>query len=525
MKQIEKYILEDKQKGIPDEKIGEKYNVSLKFIEKVILRSKGVSVSNFKDRTSIKTLHPKEFREETTTVWSFKNRGSWATHNGKYRGNWSPYIPRNVILKYSNPGDTVLDCFCGAGTTLVEAKLLGRKAIGIDINQKATELAKQNLNFKLHTNQLELINQKEHEYEPEVIVGDARNLSFIDDNSIDLICTHPPYANAIQYTLDSEGDLSLLDIDDFLKEIEKVAKENYRVLKSGKKCAILIGDIRRKKYVIPLGFKLIQIYLNSGFKLKELIIKRQHNCKTTSIWVQKSIQHNFLLLSHEYLAVFEKPNKFVEETSVEKTEDIITEVYENSIREEAQGSVNTNKPIEITTFWQFKENPEENKKINLIKRYSDGKNYSEVCVLFERPRIIVKRNVFGKGNTFVIIKLQIVSEVTRQVFRAVVNYLISMLKQETNRLGNKSIIVVDVKDYRIEGYIESIGVEILNSIEGLKIKEIIILEDSQTESPSNEDDSKNLKITHRYALVMEVLKRGFYRSSKQFTTISNHHIE
>ena len=40
--------------------------------------------------------------------------------------NWSPYIPRNILLRYSKEGDLVLDQFAGGGTTLVEAKLLNR---------------------------------------------------------------------------------------------------------------------------------------------------------------------------------------------------------------------------------------------------------------------------------------------------------------------------------------------------------------------------------------------------------------
>ena len=42
---------------------------------------------------------PKNFKLESTTIWSFKSRGNWATHNGQYRGNWSPYIPRNLDRK------------------------------------------------------------------------------------------------------------------------------------------------------------------------------------------------------------------------------------------------------------------------------------------------------------------------------------------------------------------------------------------------------------------------------------------
>src|SRR5436853_7634912 len=43
----------------------------------------------------IKTFSPPtDYKAEEFTVWSFPNRGDWATHSGKYRGNWSPYISR-----------------------------------------------------------------------------------------------------------------------------------------------------------------------------------------------------------------------------------------------------------------------------------------------------------------------------------------------------------------------------------------------------------------------------------------------
>jgi hypothetical protein len=79
-------------------------------------------------------IRPATFTSETTTVWSFPNRGDRSTHVGNYRGNWSPYIPRNFILRYTQPGELVLDQMMGSGTTLVECKLLGRRAVGEDIN-------------------------------------------------------------------------------------------------------------------------------------------------------------------------------------------------------------------------------------------------------------------------------------------------------------------------------------------------------------------------------------------------------
>ena len=153
-------------------------------------------------------LQPEQFELQTNTVWAFPNRGKWATHDAKYRGNWSPYIPRNVILRYSNEGDVVLDQFVGGGTTAVEAKLTHRNFIGIDINPKAIELSKYKCNFAFETACTTTIK-----------LGDARRLDLLDE-SIDLICTHPPYADIIQYSENIDGDLSHLDMKSFLPESE-----------------------------------------------------------------------------------------------------------------------------------------------------------------------------------------------------------------------------------------------------------------------------------------------------------------
>lgn len=240
------------------------------------------------------SIQPENFELETNTVWAFPDRGKWATHDAKYRGNWSPYIPRNVILRYSQEGDTVLDPFVGGGTTAVEAKLTNRNFIGFDINPAAIEITRKKCVFDFETTASTRIE-----------VADARNLP-IEDDSIDLICAHPPYANIIQYSEDVDGDLSLLKMKDFLFEIGKVAQECHRVLKKDKFCAVLMGDMRKKGMVQPLAFETMRIFELAGFKTKEIIIKEQHNCKATGYWKTNSIKFNFLLLAHEYLFVFKK---------------------------------------------------------------------------------------------------------------------------------------------------------------------------------------------------------------------------
>lgn len=109
----------------------------------------------------------------------------------------------------------------------------------------------------------------------------------------DLICTHPPYADIIQYSDNIEEDLSRLKVKDFLEEMKKVVAESYRVLKSGKFCAVLMGDTRKKGHMIPMAFDVMKIFQDTGLVLKELIIKEQHNCKATGYWKTNSVKYNF----------------------------------------------------------------------------------------------------------------------------------------------------------------------------------------------------------------------------------------
>lgn len=249
-----------------------------------------------------------DIKLETTTVWSFPERGNWATHKPTYRGNWAPQIPRNLILKYTQEGDLVLDPMVGAGTTLIEAKLLNRDAIGIDINPQAIKLSKEALKFEV-----------ENKSKQESYVGDARRLEKIDNDSIDLITTHPPYLNIIKYSEHPIlGDLSNIgSLSKFLAEFEPAVKEFYRVLKPDHYCAILIGDTRRHRHYVPLAFNVMSLFLKNGFIMKEDIIKIQHNCQTTPKWSSEAKKYDFYLIMHEHLFVFRKARRN-EDTNIYK---------------------------------------------------------------------------------------------------------------------------------------------------------------------------------------------------------------
>ena len=124
---------------------------------------------------------------ETTTVWSFPERGKWSTHSAKYRGNWAPQIARNLILLYSQEDDTVLDPMVGSGTTMIESKLLGRKGAAFDIHPEVVTLAQE-----------ACAAEENGKFDPKIERGDASHLSAIKDDSIDFIATHPPYMRVVQ---------------------------------------------------------------------------------------------------------------------------------------------------------------------------------------------------------------------------------------------------------------------------------------------------------------------------------------
>ena len=244
-----------------------------------------------------KKMQPENFEQECTTVWSFRRRGNWATHKSTWRGNWAPEVVRNLILRYSKEENVLLDCMIGGGTTAIEAKLLNRHIIATDVNEEALERTRQSVDFDIDNDAQQTIQK-----------CDSRQLDFVKDESVDFALTHPPYVDIIKYSGgEIEEDLSgIHDLDEFCDEIEKVAKEMFRVVKKGKYCAILIGDTRRKKMYQPLAFKVMERFLKVGFELKEDIIKQQHNCKATGFWVNKSKDYNFLLIMHEHLFVFQK---------------------------------------------------------------------------------------------------------------------------------------------------------------------------------------------------------------------------
>ena len=101
-----------------------------------------------------------------------------------------------------------------------------------------------------------------------IIFGDSSSMSELEDESIHLVVTSPPYYNA---PFDFPGLFS--SYDSYLDLIRRVGKELYRVLERGRIACFVVQDVRINKKLFPIVADLINIMCNEvGFNYRDKII-------------------------------------------------------------------------------------------------------------------------------------------------------------------------------------------------------------------------------------------------------------
>ncbi len=218
---------------------------------------------------------------ESTTLWDYPKQsyGKTPKGNNKYAGVTPAFIIYNMVVRYTKPGDLVLDPMCGSGTTIDVCKEEGRHCIGYDIVPTR----------------------------PDIIQNDARKLP-LEDNSIDMVFIDSPYGDNIKYN-EHPADFGKISAEDenFYKELEKAMAESYRVLKPGKVLGWLIGDQWVKKKFTPVGFK-IYARLAKYFDTVDIIcVTRRNQSSNTGVWHYRAVKWNFYLRGFKYLFIMKKP--------------------------------------------------------------------------------------------------------------------------------------------------------------------------------------------------------------------------
>lgn len=210
-----------------------------------------------------------------------------------------------LIDIYTKKGDVILDPFMGSGSTLVVAQDKERKAIGFDVNPKFVTLAKQRLS------QQKIVSQSIKE--TEVHCDDSRKiLQYVKPSSVDFVLTSPPYWNihnrkrTADYKdprpySDLENDIGNTDdFKNFMSEFRSVFEGVYAVLKHGKKCAVVVMDIRIGSQFIPFHIDVIDVMKEVGFVLEDIII-----------WDRKQEYSNLRPLGYPYVFIVNKIHEYI----------------------------------------------------------------------------------------------------------------------------------------------------------------------------------------------------------------------
>jgi len=259
-------------------------------------------------------LSGKEWLQNSFSIWRDirKNKEELKL---KHPAMFPIALAEKLIKIYTKEdGEVVLDPFSGVGSTLMGAKNLNRKALGVELNPEFVKISKERLSQ-------EILGTDKKKIEPEIFCDDSRNLDkFIKVNSVDLCINSPPYWDILNqkrtvddraignYSNSNQDIGNIKDYNDFLKELKEIYSKVYKVLKPNKRCCIVVMDIRKKDKFYPFHSDITKIMEDIGFELEEYIIwDRQHeynNMKTLGYpWV---FRFNKV---HEFICIYWKREK------------------------------------------------------------------------------------------------------------------------------------------------------------------------------------------------------------------------
>lgn len=254
-------------------------------------------------------LTKEEWREYTKTVWQIAN-----TSHDEHPAVFPVEIPRRLVKLFSFYGETVLDPFAGTGTTAAAAIPLGRKAICVDQNKKYVQIIKKDCGHLRN-------GQPKNVEVLQAVQGDSRDLRFIDDQTVSLIVTSPPYWNKADYGNDTTNIGNIAKYRAFLDGIRPVFQECFRVLQPGRKICIVTANVNQHTdhglLTFPLATDFAVMLRDLGFVMVNEIIwskdgtggKWGSHGKQRPIFGSYPYPPNLLFKNvHEYVLIFAKPN-------------------------------------------------------------------------------------------------------------------------------------------------------------------------------------------------------------------------
>jgi DNA modification methylase len=247
-------------------------------------------------------LTRQEMLELGSTVIDVKQRHRWQEN---HPARFIPQVPEKFIKLFSHKGETVLDPFCGSGTTNVVALQLKRSSIGIDVNRRSVEMTYE----RLRATARNLFADDEAPTHHRVVHGSCLEvLPLIPTGTIDLIVTSPPYFDVVDYGDDHPEQWgNIHDYVEFLKRMEAAFAEMKRVLKPGGWMVVVTQDVFKSYAKCPIHADYIFICRDKlGFEVWSTQVYIL-NYSTGGRLVYGYPSSYYPKNDHEFIVVFRKP--------------------------------------------------------------------------------------------------------------------------------------------------------------------------------------------------------------------------
>ncbi len=152
-----------------------------------------------------------------------------------------------------------------------------------------------------------------------IIIGDSRKMFEIEDQSVQLIVTSPPYWSIKNYGIQNQIGYGQT-LHEYLKDLYRVWKESYRVLEPGRRLIINIGDqfarsiIYGRYKIIPLHAEIIAQCEDIGFDYMGAIIWQKKTTMNTTGGANVMGSYPYppngmVEIDYEHILIFKKPGK------------------------------------------------------------------------------------------------------------------------------------------------------------------------------------------------------------------------
>lgn len=243
------------------------------------------------------------------SLWIMGPRAKGGKHTNMYHGNFAPQIPNQMIQRYTDEGDVVLDMFLGSGTSLYESEVLKRNFIGFDLNPEMVDF----VNGKMQdTTDIKFFNHSCDILDTENVTRNIQDdLSSLGKKKVDLILSHPPYWDIIKFSTDPADLSNCSTLDSFLDAYELAVSNVWPLLKKNGYFVLVLADIYRDSAVVPLAFLTME-RIRTKFKcwLKGIVIKdmvgNRAKLGSQALWKYRALKNGNFLFKHEYVFVFRK---------------------------------------------------------------------------------------------------------------------------------------------------------------------------------------------------------------------------